>query len=222
MAKKFSKREAVRFGWQIFKQNLGFFIILSIVVGLISVVPHVISSLLEKESRSLPFIPLDFIVSIVSTIGAVLGTIVSLGLIKISLNFCDNLKSKIADIFSQYRLFFKYLLASILYYLAVLVGSILLITPGIYLAIRLKFYDYFIVDRRSGIIESLKKSWLITQGSVWNLFLFRLLLGLINLLGLLALMVGLFATLPITMVATAFVYRKLLTQSETSEETRVG
>jgi len=42
-------------------------------------------------------------------------------------------------------------------------------------------------------------------------------LGIINLLGLICLGVGLFATIPTTMVAMAFVYRKLLAQTELTE-----
>jgi uncharacterized membrane protein len=73
----------------------------------------------------------------------------------------------------------------------------------------LGFFDYLIVDKNSRIIESLKKSWEITKGSTWNLFLLYLLLGLINLLGIFALIVGLFWSIPTTMIAEAFVYRKL-------------
>jgi len=203
---KFSKSEAIRFGWQTMKSNLGFFIGLLIVAGLIYIIPSIISSLLEKKSLMLSLG--------VSLIGIILGIIIDLGLIKISLNFCDNLKSKITDLFSQYQLFFKYLFASILCGLIVILGLILLIIPGIYLAIRFQFYGYFIVDKRAGVIESLKRSWRITQGTVWNLFLFGLLLTGINLLGVLFLIIGLFATVPTTMVAMAFVYRKLLIQTE--------
>ena len=195
--------------WKIMKENLRFFIPLLIIVGLISFLLEIISDLLRKEWLLLSF-AFDLIV-------LVLGLIISLGLIKISLNFCDNLKSKIADLFSQYRLFFRYLFASILYGLVVLLGMIFLIIPGIYLAVRFWFYDYFIVDKRAGIIESLKRSWRITQGSAWNLFLFSLLLIGINLLGILCLLVGLFATVPTTMIASAFVYRKLLAQAEVSQ-----
>jgi len=41
---------------------------------------------------------------------------------------------------------------------------------------------------------------------------FGFVLAGINILGTLALLIGLFATIPTTMVATAFVYRKLLSQ----------
>ena len=205
MEKKFSKGEAIRFGWQTTKQNLGFFIGLLIIAGLIYIVPDKTADFLRKESKVLSWI--------VSIIGMILGIIVSLGMIKISLNFCDNLKSKVSDIFSQYRLFFRFLFAHILYTLIVLAGLILFIIPGIYWGIRFQFYEYFIIDKNSRITESLKKSWVITKGSVWNLFLLGLLLGLINVAGALLLLIGLFATIPTTMVAMAFVYRRLTSNS---------
>jgi uncharacterized membrane protein len=84
-----------------------------------------------------------------------------------------------------------------------------LIIPGIILLIRLSFFDYLIVDKNSRIVESLKKSWEITKGNTWNLFLLYILLGLINLLGFFALIIGLFWSIPTTMIAETFVYRKL-------------
>ncbi|MDI6602556.1 MAG: hypothetical protein QME57_00345 [Patescibacteria group bacterium] len=207
--KNFSKGEAIRFGWQIMKSDFWFFAALLILAGVIQFGPDVIYQLLIKglikESPILAFT--------VDLIGWILSIIVGLGLIKISLNFCDNLKSKIGDLFSQYQLFFRAFFAGILYGLICLLGMILFIIPGIYLGIRFWFYDYFIVDKKAGVIESLKKSWRITKGSVWNLFLFILILIGINLLGILCFLIGLFATIPTTILATAIVYRKLLSQS---------
>jgi hypothetical protein len=46
----------------------------------------------------------------------------------------------------------------------------------------------------------------------WDLSILDLLLAVINFLGVLCLLIGLFATIPTTMVGWAFVYRKLLAQ----------
>jgi len=203
---KFSKSEAIRFGWNTMKSNLGFFIGLLIVVGLISYGPTIIAELLKEDAP---------ILSIIITIASwVLELIIGMGLIKIALRFCDNEKGKFADLFSCYPLFFKYLFGSILYGLIVLVGIILLIIPGIIWGIKFQFFSYFIIDKGCGPIEALKRSSVITRGAKWNLFLFGLLLVVINLLGALCLLIGLFATIPTTMVASAFVYRKLLVQTE--------
>jgi uncharacterized membrane protein len=198
---KFSKKEAIKFGWEIAKKKIKFFVPLLILVFGSSFLFDYLSDLAKKES---------FLISFLLTIvGFALSIIFSLGLIKISLEICDGKEPKISDLFSQYRLFFRFLFASILKSLITLFGFILLIIPGIILSIRLGFFDYLIVDKNSRIVESLKKSWEITKGNTWNLFLLYILLGLINLLGFFALIVGLFWSIPTTMIAEAFVYRKL-------------
>lgn len=203
---KFCKSEAVRFGWNTMKNNLGFFIGLLVVVGLINFVPGFISELMKKDASVL-----SIIISIASSL---LSMVIMMGLIRITLRLHDNEGCKFTDLFSCFPLFFKYLFGSILYGLIILGGTILLIIPGIIWAIRFQFFSYFIVDKGLGPIEALKRSSLITRGVKWDLFLFGLLLVLINLLGALCLLIGLFATVPTTMVAMAFVYRKLLTHTD--------
>jgi uncharacterized membrane protein len=201
---KFSKKEAIKFGWEIAKKKIKFFVPLLILVFGVSSLFDYLSDLAKKESFLISFL--------LTIIGVALSIIFSLGLIKISLKICDGEEPKISDLFSQYPLFFRYLFASILKNLITLFGFILLIIPGIILSIRFGFFDYLIVDRNSRIVESLRKSWEITKGNAWNLFLLYILLGLINLLGFFALIVGLFWSIPTTMIAEAFVYRKLSSQ----------
>jgi hypothetical protein len=198
---KFSKKEAIKFGWEITKKKIKFFVPLLILVYGIPFLLGFLSGLLRKES----FLPSFFL----EICGRIILLIFSLGLIKISLKFYDNEEPKISDLISQYKLFFRYFFASVFYSLITLSGFILLIIPGIIFSIRLGPFDYLIVDKNSRIVESLKKSWEITKGNTWNLFLLYILLGLINLLGFFALIVGLFWSIPTTMIAEAFVYRKL-------------
>ena len=200
-AQRFSKGEAVRFGWETMKSNLGFFIGLLVVYWLISCVPNVIAYLTAEKIA---------IVSIIFSIGIqALYMILSMGLIRVALRFCDGEKPEYGDLFACYPLFFKYLFAYILYALIVVAGTILLIVPGIIWGIKYWFFAYFVVDKKLGPIEALKKSSEITKGIKWDLFIFGLLLAAIALLGMLCLLVGWFAAMPTTMVAGAFVYRKL-------------
>jgi uncharacterized membrane protein len=196
---KFYKSEAVQFGWNTMKSNLGFFIGLLIVL----VSFNFIASFIESMIISIAYFVFDMIIT--------------MGLIRITLRLHDNKRGEFADLFSCFPLFFKYLFGSILYWLIVLAGMILLIIPGIIWGIKFQFFSYFIVDKGLGPIEALKKSSLITTGAKWDLFMLVLLLILINLLGALCLVIGLFATVPTTMMAYAFVYRKLLTQIDSYE-----
>jgi hypothetical protein len=103
---KFSKKEAIKFGWEIAKKKIKFFIPLLILVFGSSFLFDHLSDLAKKES---------FLISFLLTIvGFALSIIFSLGLIKISLEICDGKEPKIPDLFSQYRLFFRYFFASIL------------------------------------------------------------------------------------------------------------
>ncbi|MBE0521809.1 MAG: DUF975 family protein [Candidatus Methanoperedenaceae archaeon] len=193
--KKFSRNEAIRFGWIKVKKNLILFISIMILTGFISVV---------TENSS----------DILILIGGILSLIISMGIIKTSIKITDNLNVRFRDFFSSSPLFLKYLISSIFYILMVYVGLFLLIIPGIILAIRFQFYAYFIIDKEIGPIDALKKSFSLTKGALWELFVFDLLLIGINIIGLFALIVGLFVTIPLTYLANAFVYRKLLNQTK--------
>ena len=204
----FSIGESIRFGWDTMKSNLGFFVFLLVVVGLIYAIPAILAELGRED--------LPVLSAILGVVAAVLQIIVGMGLIRVTLKLCDHEQGAFSDLFSCAPLFIKYLLASILYGLIVLGGTILLIVPGIIWAIKYMFFSYFIVDREVGPVEALKRSAEITQGAKWDLFLLGLALAGINILGTLALLIGLFATVPTAMVATAFAYRKLATLRETA------
>ena len=204
--KSFSKGDAVHFGWATTKTNIGFFIGLLIVAALIQIIPDAIGSLVAEE--------VPFIAFIIIFASEVISMVITMGLIKIAIKFCDNEKGEFADLFSCFPLFFKYLFGSILYGLIILSGMILLIIPGIVWAIKFQFLPYFIIDKGLGPIKALKNSSAITTGVKWKLFVFELLLLGINLVGALCLLISLFATIPTALVATAFVYRKLLAQTK--------
>jgi hypothetical protein len=233
MEKSFSIKEAINFGWNVTKNNLGFFIKLLGLIVFIQLILRSISYFIYYNyignslifSDSLMFMNNKFILSyqllpllfILFMIGIIISIINTIGLIKISLKFCDNEKAKISDLFSYYPLFFKYLIGSILYSLIVILGLILLIIPGIIWAIQFQPFAYLIVDKGLGPIQALKESSKITKGNRWNLFSFLVILIFLQTLGAFIFLIGLFITVPITLIAYAYVYRKLLVQSELSD-----
>ena len=104
-------------------------------------------------------------------------------------------------------LYMKFLLLTLVVTLAVLGGTILLIIPGIMLALGFQFAGYYMADNPEvGIKDSLKRSWRGTKGLKWKLLLFVLVLGLINIGGMILLGVGLLITMPLTSLALAHVY----------------
>jgi len=223
--KVFSISEALRFGWNTTKSNLGILIGFSIATLIIFRIPSIISNIAPENI---------FLGTISFVIAAVLYLVVTMGMIKTALRLCDQEKARFSDFFSQYHLFFRYFFAIVLWGLITWVGMILLIIPGIIWGIKYFFCDYFVIDKKSKPIEALKQSAAITRGIKWQLFVFFVAIGFIGILGALPYLISLFVTfpafmlvldglflsvgsliaLPINTLATAFVYRKLLAQTE--------
>ena len=202
--KEFSIGEATKYGWDIMKANFWFFVGVLIIAGLIAGIPNAIANRLQQESSGLALL--------FNIIAGIAKIIVSIGLITIALKFLDKKKAELNHLFSFKSYFWQFLLGSVLYGLIVVGGFILLIVPGIIWAIKFQYYGYFIIDKKLDAIEALKKSSALTMGVKWELLGLGLVIAGINILGALCLFVGLFAALPTTLLAYAFVYRKLLGQ----------
>jgi uncharacterized membrane protein len=201
---QFSKQEAVNYGFKLAKENLFFFVILFVIAILVLAVISILGVLARHEPA------FAFVLWLLRTI---VNLVIGIGVTNICLKFLDNKKPQYKDLF-YYKPIVNFFLASLVEGLIVLGGFILLIIPGIFFALRLQYATYLVVDKNLGPMEAIKTSWRITKGNVWNLFFFGILLFLINILGVLCLLIGLFITVPLSMLATTFVYRKLLLQSK--------
>lgn len=194
--------DAVRFGWKVARQHLGFFVIILIVVAVINWAPQVINLLPGAEAA-----PISLVVGLAFAAAQV---ITGMGLIRISLRFADSEQAEFADLFAPLPLFFRYLIGTVLVGLIVFVGLLLLIVPGIVWGYKYLFTPYLIVDKGLGPRMALRQSAQMTAGVKWGLVGFSLALLGLNLLGALALLVGLLLTIPASWVAFAYVYRRLL------------
>jgi uncharacterized membrane protein len=214
MEKTIDIKESLRFGWDTVKANIGFVIALSLVTLVLTGGTQIMSGYLKER---IPFLSvIVFIIAIILEMG------ITLGLMKIAIMFADSEKGQIGDLFSCFRLLLRYIAATIIYSAIVMVGLLLLVFPGVIWGIKFFYYPYLIVDKDEGIIGSLRASSQITMGAKWDLLGLFLVLALINILGAACLLIGLFVTVPITMVATAIVYRSLLTQTESPEAQETG
>jgi hypothetical protein len=205
-AKSFSISEALSLGWEVTKANFLFLIGVLVLAGIIGGVPQLIGD--QTKSASLAFV--------IGIVSFVLNTIIGMGLTKISLEFVDHRTTRFGDLLAPAPLFLNYFIAELLYTVMVAVGLVFLIVPGIILAIIFGLYGYLIVDRGVGPIEALSRSAEITKGARMDLFLFGLVIIGINILGALALLIGLLVTVPVSMIAGAHVYRRLEAQTATT------
>ena len=209
----FSPTEAIKFGWKSFTANPGFLLGLIVIVYVIQFAVGIVVGLVPSDSSS--GAALTFLLSLVSN---AISILISLGMINALLKFVNTGKGNFSDIFSEltnFSLLINYFIGSILVGLIVIGGLFLLIVPGIYFAIRLSQFPYFIVDKKIGALEAIKASWNATKGNVWNLIGFGLLSFGVMILGFIALIVGVLAAIPVVSVASVYVY-KMLSQQQVS------
>ncbi len=114
-----------------------------------------------------------------------------------------------AELFSNVGVLLPVVAASLCYGLMVALGLVLLIVPGFIVMLMFQMYIYLIIDKGLGPIVALKRSRVITQGQKWRLFVFGLLIVLLNIAGFLCLFVGIFVTIAVSAIAGAYIYDRL-------------
>ena len=195
--------KAFRFGWEKTKKH--FWLILSVMVF-----SFVVSSIFEALSFSYKNSGYYFGRFIFSFFGWVFNALVNIGIIHMSLMLINDRAIKFKNFFDKSYLFLNYIIGTVLYFAAIAVGLILLIVPGIIFMIRFQFYRFLIIEKEMNPLEAFSKSWDMTRGQSLGLIkIFLAIIGL-NILGALALGVGLFVTVPVSLIAYAFVYNKLV------------
>src|ERR1700722_2443390 len=83
------------------------------------------------------------------------------------------------QLFSKPQMFWKFLIANILTSLAIMVGLILFIVPGIIIMVRVGLFPAAMADKGLGPIDAIKYSWKITEGQVKSILLLMLVTTLI-------------------------------------------
>ncbi len=197
--KPISTGEALYTGWRTFKKNWGFWILATVLVNAIPAIPLLLAELTDNGIINLLLV----------IVAVVLSLLVSIGMIKLTLEALDGRVLAYAELFRHGRYMINLIIGSILYTLILVVGLVLLVIPGIIWGIMFSQFFFLIVDKDLGPIESLKASAKITKGARWDLLALVIVSTLVLHLGFIALGIGIFVAAPLVNIAYAFVYRKL-------------
>ncbi|HVJ94318.1 MAG TPA: hypothetical protein VM580_31235 [Labilithrix sp.] len=204
-AKTFSIGQALEFGVSTLKRNMG----MSIGIGAASLGTMLIVNGLAETAQDHAVLVMGF--GLVSQLVQVFWSLVW---IRFALSAYDAQVLRPRELVPDSKLYLEYLAVSLLYGLVVIAGLFLLIIPGIYLAVRYGLVGFLVADGRSDVLSSFPKSAALTRGVRWRLFLFMVVVTLLNFVGVMFFGIGLFFTVPISMFAMALVYRRLAIQAE--------
>lgn len=200
------RHEWLRFGWAHAKKDFRFFLQIFVFLGVANAIPDIINWI--------QWWPMDTD-NIGTWIAGILSLIFGFGMIKLFLHFVHGKHHDIKDLWNHDRgRWAWWLLAKIIYGVLVMIGIVLLIVPGIYIAARLYLYEYFVVDQNMTSVEAISASWETTKGHVWEIIAIGLLSFGIYILGALAIGIGLLWAVPTVKLAQATLYKKLTSQDQ--------
>ena len=214
-----SPTEAVGFGWNALTKNfvgvslpIAVAMIVAIVPGQILTALYAALATVVADIVEPSFIPiLSYVVQATSSLlGLLIGSYISGGITSFGLKVARGQPAAFGDVFSGGKYFGSMLVGTFCLYIAVFIGSLLCLVPGVILGLGLSMYTFLIVDQGLGGIDALKKSWEMTKGHKLNIFVFGLLGIVVVFAGALACGIGvLLGSYPVLMIAAAYIYLKL-------------
>ncbi len=202
--------EVLGHAWNVFKPNwatLVFsFLLGRLIGGLPNYIPAVVVATRAVEQGSETY---WVIYSICTFIGLLVGAFFQVGFVKIWLAAARGMTPEFGDLFSGGGRYFAMLGTMFLVLLAILLGYLALIVPGVILALGLSFSYFYVVDQNMGPIEAMKASWAATKGQKGKIFLFGLASALLFLAALLACCFPALVAAPVIGIAAATIYVRI-------------
>lgn len=224
-ATDFTIGEVLSRSWQILRSR--FFTVIGAVflVMFFGNILSTVGSAMQPQAEGAPPNPVGLVLMLA---GVVMSIFMNCGLFIFMLNLASGRNAQISDVFSGGSIIIKVFLASLtlgvmymglLLLVGLVVGIMAAIAPalaiiGVFAAVvvgvlfftRYSQFYYLLADREVGPVESLKLSAQIMQGRTLQFLGLMLVNMIINFCGLLALVVGIFVTIPLTFVSTAVFY----------------
>lgn len=182
-------------GWGIMQQNLGGFIGFTVILVLISMIPAVLPAVLGERLGPLASLAVNII-----------SPVLMAGFLIVAFKILKQQATSFNDFFQGFNNFLPIFLTSLLVGIFVFLGFLVLILPGIFLAVAYAFSIPFVVGRRFDFWEAMESSRKVISKNWFSMFGFLFVLFLLNLVGALLLGVGLLFTIPLSYCAIAVAF----------------
>jgi hypothetical protein len=194
---------AFRFAWRALWQHFGLFVAILLTFGAAWVILEAVVVGGQRLGLGIVLWAAAHLVFLVFFAG------LEAGFARVCLDLYDGGSPTFAAAFARLRLGPKLLVGQIIYLILVLIGLVLLIVPGLYLASRLALFSFRLIDGEANLLGSFRASAALTHGVLAQLALLLVALFLLNVLGACVLGLGLFLTVPFSVLTLAAVYRQL-------------
>lgn len=132
--------------------------------------------LLSPEIYNFEYTETSMIFTTLRILSFLLNGVICLGVSRFSLNIINNREeARFSTLFSGFSVYLKVLGLHILSMLAIMLGTTLLIVPGIIISLMFSQAYYILAeDDDKSIIQCLRESYQMMKGHKWELFIFQL------------------------------------------------
>jgi hypothetical protein len=141
--------------------------------------------------------------SVIPILGHFLGTLLTPGYVFCLIKLRERKNIEFADFFwgfMDFNRLLQWVVLNIIKFVLVFIGIVLLVVPGIYLAIGLSLAEPYFVFRQQDGVESIKASMKLVGQHWWFMFGLLSLVCLLNLVGLLCFILGILITVPMSIL----------------------
>lgn len=179
-------------GWEIFKKSAGLFILFAVLVFVIN--------------------------AIVPFAGLIIGAVLFSGYYMAAVQIDSTGTVKFEDFFKSFDFFLPLFLSGLIGGILVSIGLILLLIPGIWLAIAMSFSYQLIVFEGMDFWESIETSVKIINKKWFSFFLLWLVMIVINIAGAIPFGLGLLITVPFTALVFYSCYKHIVGLKKSERE----
>lgn len=210
------------------KQDLGLWVVAALLSGVISYAVSIAVSLLANivaygSAISTQTSVMGVILAVVfGFVSSAVSYLLYAGMVQMALGKMDGRPLEISDLFSGFGRFPQMLIGVTVTSLAMYLGLVLLIIPGLFVAGALAFVPFLVVRQNLSGMEAVKKSWEVLKPQAFSMFGFMIVLGLLIMVGLILCGVGVLFTLPVGAAAMAIQYRAFFPETTAVQSHAIG
>ena len=211
----FEAGRAFRDGWKGFNRNagtlVGFTVLATVVFGLLQALQYGLIAAGANNPESLGGI--SVLLFGIALLQAIIGLVISIALLDGGLQSVRGRTLAFGELFAKVTEVPNLIGLQLFGGLAVLLGFLAFVVPGVYLAVAYVFAGMALVDRPQSFVDALNSSRRLVTPHWFDVTLFLLAVFGVVLLGYLACLVGGFVSVPVGFCIVAAGYQQLLALS---------
>jgi uncharacterized membrane protein len=195
-------------GWELFKRNIGGFIGFALLLGLINVGFMIVIGTVDPAAGD-PDQPPSALASFLNGASTIISIPLQAGFYIVASKLAKQRPTTFGDFFRGFNYFVQLLLASFVSGIFIVLGFLLLVIPGIYLAVAYSFVTLLVIERKMDFWQAMETSRKVITKQWFAFFGLGLLMFFINLVGIIPCGLGLLLTIPFTYCTYTAAYESI-------------